>query len=73
MDMFAAAVDRYRRGNLRDAEAACEALLATAGSHADALNLLAEIYLSSDRAGAAIPILSRAIHLRPRDAAIHPG
>jgi predicted O-linked N-acetylglucosamine transferase (SPINDLY family) len=69
MQWFDQAMELYRLGRARDAEAVCETVLATASNHVDALMLLADIRLSTGRAADAILQLTTLSHLRPTDAA----
>jgi protein O-GlcNAc transferase len=69
MQALAHTVELYRRGQLREAEAACQSLLALSESDGGALELLAEIQLASGKITGAIESLSRLAALRPSDAA----
>lgn len=69
MQALAHTVELYRRGQLREAEAACQNILALSKSDGGALELLAEIQLTSGKVIAAIESLSRLAVLRPSDAA----
>jgi protein O-GlcNAc transferase len=71
MESFADILDLYRRGCMREAEAACENLLAASNDHADAHQLLADIQLSSGRIDVATSNLRALTRLRPGDAANH--
>ena len=64
MRALAHSVELYRRGQLREAEAACQSLLALSESD-DALELLAEIQLAGGNITRAIESLSRLAALRP--------
>lgn len=63
------AIELYRLGRAREAESACETVLAATGEHAGALMLLVDIQLSSGRHAEAIAHLTALSRLRPRDAA----
>jgi protein O-GlcNAc transferase len=67
--VLADAMAHYRRGSTREAELACEKLLADARDNADALMLLAEIHLASGRMASAVDLLTRLTELRPADPA----
>jgi len=67
--VLADAMAHYRRGSTREAELACERLLADARDNADALMLLAEIRLASGRTASAVDLLTRLSELRPADSA----
>jgi predicted O-linked N-acetylglucosamine transferase (SPINDLY family) len=69
MELFDQAMDLYRLGRAREAEALCETVLAAASGHADALTLLADIQLSTGRTAGAITHLTSLSRLRPTDAA----
>src|ERR1700685_3079063 len=69
MQALAHSVELYRRGQLSEAEAACENLLALSGEDGRALELLGEIQLAIGKIPAAIESLSRLAALRPSDAA----
>ena len=69
MQALAHTVELYRRGQLREAETACQNILASSESDCGALELLAEIQLTSGKIIAAIESLSRLAVLRPSDAA----
>jgi predicted Zn-dependent protease len=55
--VLADAMAHYRRGSTREAELACEKLLADARDNADVLMLLAEIHLASGRMASAVDLL----------------
>jgi predicted O-linked N-acetylglucosamine transferase (SPINDLY family) len=69
MEALAHTVELYRRGRVREAEAACEDFLALSVEHAGMLELLGEIQLALGKIPAAIASLSRLAALRPSDAA----
>jgi protein O-GlcNAc transferase len=69
MEALAYTVELYRRGQLREAEAACQDFLALSENDGGALELLGEIQLAIGNAPAAIESLSRLAVLRPSDAA----
>jgi len=69
MQALAHSMELYRRGQLREAEAACQDFLALSGNDGGALELLGEIQLAIGKVPAAIESLSRLAVLRPSDAA----
>lgn len=69
MQTLAHSVELFRRGRLREAEAACQHFLALSANDGGALELLGEIQLASGKVPAAIESLSRLAVLRPDDAA----
>jgi protein O-GlcNAc transferase len=69
MESVARAIELYRRGSVREAEALCEMLLAQDGRAEQCLALLADIRLSTGRAAEAIAALTALTRLIPDDAA----
>jgi predicted O-linked N-acetylglucosamine transferase (SPINDLY family) len=70
MDTLEYAIDRFRQGNAREAELACERRLAFAPHDVPTLSLLAEIHSATGRAHHAATSLSRIVELQPHDAAV---
>jgi protein O-GlcNAc transferase len=69
MESLASALDLFHRGQMSEAEAACERILARAPDRCDVLTLLAELRAASGRTGAAIEALRALSVLQPQDAA----
>jgi protein O-GlcNAc transferase len=69
MESLATAIDLFHRGQIAEAEAACERMLAQTPDRCDALTLLAELRSSSGRMGAAIDAWRALAVLQPQDAA----
>jgi protein O-GlcNAc transferase len=66
-----AAIDLWRSGRSREAELACEGLLANASEDPDAITLLAEIYSATGRPELAGCTLQRLLRLQPGNAATY--
>jgi predicted O-linked N-acetylglucosamine transferase (SPINDLY family) len=69
MDTIEGAIELFRRGQVREAEAVCERRLALAPNDGDTLSLLAEILLAGGSNDRAAVVLTEIIALRPEDAA----
>ncbi len=70
-NLFAAAVEYFRAGQLADAERRCREALAVDPNHADSLHLLGMIAFQVGRHDAAIELLGRALTLNSRNADCH--
>jgi tetratricopeptide (TPR) repeat protein len=70
-DLFQRAVALHRTGNLPQAEMLYRQLLAAAPNHADGLHLLGLLASQAGQPAAGLPLIDRAIRLRPRDGAYH--
>lgn len=70
MDRLTSAIDLYRQGRLLEAEVLCERYLASCADDPAALNLLADIRLSSGRFEESLPGLRHLARLLPRDAGV---
>jgi protein O-GlcNAc transferase len=67
MDPLESAIDLYRHGRSREAEALCERHLALCADDPAALSLLADIRLSAGRFEESLPGLRQLTRLHPRD------
>ena len=65
------AATHAKRGELREARAVYEELLASAPDHPDALSFLAVAALQAGDAGRAVSLLERAVATHPEDAPLH--
>ena len=71
MNTVQEAIDLFRRGDPRAAEAVCLSHLARDGDDVDTLSLLAEILSATGRHEDTLALLERIIALQPNDAAVY--
>ncbi len=69
--ILAAAADFYRKGDLRQAEKICRAVIESEPRHAEAWNLLGGLYKRAKRGKEAEQCFDRAVKLEPDRPAFH--